>query len=301
MAILSVQDEFQNGDNVTAGNLNNLVNQANFTNNTTDNSTLEVHSSGYLKVKDNGIQSSQLKSDASTDSNRAVTTDHIRDGAVTAAKIDPSVTLGVADDAVTTAKIADNAVTSAKIADGAVTHDKISSTDSVFKINSSNQVRLGGDLNDSTLQSISQFGITSSTTGAVATIESTNSSSQAALVLAGAESGNLQLRDGSTTGTDNGIFNVSSDSGRFRIGCIKDDHTPRGFMFSVFPKGTTDGGVCLIEPLTVSELNASQTGFTPSSGMIAYVTNGDSGSPCLAVHDGSSFKRVALGATISTT
>lgn len=87
MAILSVQDEFQNGDNVTAGNLNNLVNQANFTNNTTDNSTLEVHSSGYLKVKDNGIQSSQLKSDASTDSNRAVTTDHIRDGAVTPAKI----------------------------------------------------------------------------------------------------------------------------------------------------------------------------------------------------------------------
>jgi hypothetical protein len=112
MAILSVQDEFQNGDNVTAGNLNNLVNQANFTNNTTDNSTLEVHSSGYLKVKDNGIQSSQLKSDASTDSNRAVTTDHIRDGAVTKAKI--------ANLAVDTAQIADDAVTAAKLSNTGV-------------------------------------------------------------------------------------------------------------------------------------------------------------------------------------
>ena len=66
MAILSVQDEFQNGDNVTAGNLNNLVNQANFTNNTTDNSTLEVHTSGYLKVKDAGVDTQHLANDAVT-------------------------------------------------------------------------------------------------------------------------------------------------------------------------------------------------------------------------------------------
>jgi len=76
MAILSVQDEFQNGDNVTAGNLNNLVNQANFTNNTTDNSTLEVHSSGYLKVKDLGVA-----------------TQHLADDAVTADKIDSNLNI----------------------------------------------------------------------------------------------------------------------------------------------------------------------------------------------------------------
>ena len=69
----------------------------------------------------------------------------------------------------------------------------------------------------------------------------------------------------------------------------------------MFPKGSSSGGVFQIEPITVSELTAAETGFTPAAGMIAYVSNGDSGSPCLAVHDGSSFKRVALGTTISAT
>ena len=73
-------------------------------------------------------------------------------------------------------------------------------------------------------------------------------------------------------------------------------------MCNMFPKGTTSpGGVFQIEPITVAELTASETGFTAEAGMIAYVSNGDSGSPCLAVHDGSSFKRVALGTTISAT
>jgi hypothetical protein len=109
MAVLSVQDEYQSGDNVTALNLNNLVNQANFTTDTTDNSTLEVHSAGYLKVKDDGIQAQHLKSDPSdtNDGQRAVTTNHIRNENVTTAKL--------ADEAVTTAKIADDNVTFAKI------------------------------------------------------------------------------------------------------------------------------------------------------------------------------------------
>ena len=99
MAVLSVQDEYQSGDNVTALNLNNLVNQANFTTDTTDNSTLEVHSAGYLKVKDDGIQAQHLKSDPddANDVQRAVTTNHIRNENVTTAKI--------ADDNVTFAKI----------------------------------------------------------------------------------------------------------------------------------------------------------------------------------------------------
>ena len=33
---------------------------------------------------------------------------------------------------------------------------------------------------------------------------------------------------------------------------------------------------------------------------IVYVRDGDGGSPCIAVHDGSSYKRITLGATIST-
>lgn len=97
MARLSVQDEFQSGDNVTATNLNNLVNQANFVagaSNTTDDSTLEVHTSGYLKVKNNGVGDEHLQqmTDAQVttignENGRAVTTNHIRNDAVTNAKI----------------------------------------------------------------------------------------------------------------------------------------------------------------------------------------------------------------------
>lgn len=40
---------------------------------------------------------------------------------------------------------------------------------------------------------------------------------------------------------------------------------------------------------------------TAGAGSLIYVTNGDSGSPCLAVSDGTNWRRVALGATISAT
>jgi hypothetical protein len=117
MAILSVQDQFQSGDNVTATNLNNLVNQANFVDGageTTDGSTLEVHTQGYLKVKNNGIGDEHLQqmtdteaTAAGNENGRAVTTSHIRNDAVTNAKI--------AADAVDTDQIAADAVTYAKI------------------------------------------------------------------------------------------------------------------------------------------------------------------------------------------
>ena len=40
---------------------------------------------------------------------------------------------------------------------------------------------------------------------------------------------------------------------------------------------------------------------TPVTGQVIYVSNGDAGAASLAVYDGSSWKRVALGATISAT
>lgn len=40
---------------------------------------------------------------------------------------------------------------------------------------------------------------------------------------------------------------------------------------------------------------------SPAAGEIVYCTDGNTGSPCLAVYDGSAWKRVALGATISAT
>ena len=50
---------------------------------------------------------------------------------------------------------------------------------------------------------------------------------------------------------------------------------------------------------TVAALNAD---YPASSwtGAVVYCTNGDSGSPCLAVSNGLAWKRLALGATIST-
>jgi hypothetical protein len=99
MTVLNVTEPYVSGDNVTADNLNKLVNDAEFTIDATDNSTLEVHSAGYLKVRDDGIQAQHLKSDPddANDAQRAVTTNHIRNANVTTAKI--------ADDNVTFAKI----------------------------------------------------------------------------------------------------------------------------------------------------------------------------------------------------
>ena len=114
MPVLQVQDEFQSGDNVTATNLNDLVNEASFSSGAVDNSTLQVASAGHLKVKDNGILSNHLKSDASNDSVRAVTTNHIRNDAVTNSKI--------ADLAVGTNQIANDAVTYAKMQDVSATN-----------------------------------------------------------------------------------------------------------------------------------------------------------------------------------
>ena len=48
---------------------------------------------------------------------------------------------------------------------------------------------------------------------------------------------------------------------------------------------------------TVSQATALSN---TASGQVIYVSNGDSGNPCLAVYSGGSWKRVALGATIST-
>jgi hypothetical protein len=52
-------------------------------------------------------------------------------------------------------------------------------------------------------------------------------------------------------------------------------------------------------PLTLQNVNvAGATGnFT---GNLIFCPDGDGGSPCLAVYDGSSYKRIVLGATIST-
>ena len=97
MAILSKGNTYSSGDAVTAANLNGLVDSATFvtgSNQTTDDSTLEVHSSGYLKIKDGGVDTTQLAA-----------------GAVDSTKLDASFEI-------TAGEIADNAITLAKMEHG---------------------------------------------------------------------------------------------------------------------------------------------------------------------------------------
>lgn len=55
--------------------------------------------------------------------------------------------------------------------------------------------------------------------------------------------------------------------------------------------------ILLLNPKTVTELNA----LTGVEGDIAYCSNGDAGSKCIAVYDGSNWKVISLGSTISAT
>ena len=134
MAILNKGTTYASGDNVTAANLNTLVDSATFktgSNEATDNSTLQVHSDGYLMVKDGGISSSKLAAGAvdSAIGSGAITSTQLATNSVTSSQI--------ASNAVTSAEIASNAVTSAEIADNAITSAKISDTDTQFLVDDS--------------------------------------------------------------------------------------------------------------------------------------------------------------------
>lgn len=94
MAILQTGQTFSSGDQVTAQKLMDIADLATFSD-PADGSTIIANNATYginngdgkLKVKANGIGSNELLSDASVDDNRAVTTNHIKDDAVTSDKL----------------------------------------------------------------------------------------------------------------------------------------------------------------------------------------------------------------------
>ena len=84
MAVLQTGQSFSSGDQVTATKLEDIANLATFrtgTNQTADDSTIQVDGSGgYLKVKSGGISSNELATDS-------VITAKIQDDAVTSDKL----------------------------------------------------------------------------------------------------------------------------------------------------------------------------------------------------------------------
>lgn len=87
MAILSRGQTFASGDQVTAQKLQDIVDLATFDDPADESTIVKDTGTGKLKVPSNGIGSNELASDASVDANRAVDTNHIKDGSVTAAKL----------------------------------------------------------------------------------------------------------------------------------------------------------------------------------------------------------------------
>ena len=127
MGILNKGTDFQAGDTVTATSLNELVENATFDNGSgeaTDNSTLAVHSSGYLEVKDGGVTLGKMANLAANSVIGNNTSSPATPSAVTISSLTSSVvneittnntieigTDALADDAVTADKLEDTTVT----------------------------------------------------------------------------------------------------------------------------------------------------------------------------------------------
>lgn len=92
MPIIKTGQIFSSGDQVTSQKLMDIADLATF-DDPSDNVTIQVDASTRkLKVPGDGITSNELLKHPTDNNNRAVTTDHIKDGAVTAAKLDSAAT-----------------------------------------------------------------------------------------------------------------------------------------------------------------------------------------------------------------
>ena len=100
----------------------------------------------------------------------------------------------------------------------------------------------------------------------------------------------LFFEDTDETGTPTEIA-MSLNSKALRFG-FQDSPTTQAF--AIFGRNLTIAGG------TVAQMNALTAADGALLGQVAYVSNGNAGSPCLAMHDGSNWKVIAtLGATIS--
>jgi len=123
MSLLQSGKIFNDGEQLTAGKLNQILSDATLSTSGVDGSTIIVNQNDSLAVRSGGIGSSSLATNS-------VITDKIKDLNVTTGKLkDQSVTTNKINDYdVTTIKIKDLNVTTGKLADGSVTADKLATT-----------------------------------------------------------------------------------------------------------------------------------------------------------------------------
>ena len=254
MAILTKGNTYSSGQSVTAANLNALVDSATFkTGNgeAVDGTTLQVHGSGYLMVKDGGISAAKFASGAidSAIGTGGITATELATNSVTTIKIKDSTG---ASDGVTTAKLATGAVATAKIADNAVIATKISATDSTFNVDSGNgAVGIGIAHEDAYALKVSKLKIE-------------------------ADAAQIWFKDaneGSSPGPDECAFSLNERA--LRVGFTGESVA----SLAVFKNSLSIPGA------TVTNMpSAAADGAL--DGNIAYVSNGNAGSPCLAIYNG---------------
>ena len=259
MAILTKGNTYSSGQSVTATNLNALVDSATFkTGNgeAVDGSTLQVHASGYLMVKDGGISATKLAAGA-------VDATSIGSGAITSTQL--------AANSVTSSQIASSAVTTAQLADNSVIASKISATDSTFNVDSGNgAVGIGIAHEDAYALKVAKLKIEAD--AAQIYFKDANEGSSPGPNECALSFNERALRVGFTGGS------VAS------FGIFKNSLSIPSQTVTNMPSAATDGAL---------------------DGNIAYVSNGNAGSPCLAMYigtagSGGAWKVLATpGATIS--
>ena len=233
MAILSKGTTFSSGQSVTANDLNALVDSASFNaldGGAADGTTLKVHGSGYLEVKDGGITNAKLAP-----------------GAVNASSIGSST--------ITETQLANDAVTSLKLADGAVTAPKISATDTNFNFNathdtlglgilanassSSPKIKMDGGvrIGDVAPTVAGELEVTGNGGANILVVEntSTTATDQSILTVRGPQT-TIQMKD-TVAPANQGIYNITCDGGYLQINLISDDGSTTTGLLRLRPNG----------------------------------------------------------------